>query len=65
MALEKKRQLRKMEFTFTDEKVHPDCHCEYHNVILEDGVEISRSKHREVENHADVMKRLQACELYR
>jgi len=65
MTLEKKRMLRKIEFTLTDDMVHPECHCEYHDIILEDGVEIARSRHREVEKHADVMKKLQSAELYR
>ena len=46
--LEKKRVLRKIEFTFTDDKVHPDCHYAYEDVVIEDGVELIKKTHREV-----------------
>ena len=45
--LEKQRKLRKVEFVFTDDEVNPVSHCEYDIIILEDGVEIARTKERE------------------
>lgn len=46
MALEKKRMLRKVEFTLTDNEVHPVCHCEYQDIVFEDGNELARSTER-------------------
>lgn len=47
MALEKKKNLRKLEFIFTDGEINPVCHCEYEICIIEDSQEIAKSKHRE------------------
>ena len=55
MALEKKRDLRKIEITFTDGKVHEDVHCEFITVVLDDGEEIARKNHRIVDS-LDVVK---------
>ena len=45
--LEKKINLRSVEFVFTDDQVHASCNCEYQIVITEDGKEISRNTFRE------------------
>lgn len=50
MVLEKKSNLRKVEFTFTDGKIHPECICEYNIIIMDDSKQIAQSKHREVKN---------------
>lgn len=56
MALEKKRYLRRVEFTFTDDEVHPQCHHEYVTVILEDGKEVARSNERDVVDSVESMR---------
>ena len=50
MTIEKKRKLRRLEFTFTDGEVHPVCHCAYEDCVVEDGVELMKKNHREVED---------------
>lgn len=64
MALVKKQQLRKMEFVFTEDKVHPTVHCLYNIIIEEDGVEISRMNHRENGTLADMKTALNAAAEY-
>ena len=64
MALEKKKQLRNIEFTFTNGEVHPECHCVYHEVIEEDGMEIAKNVLREVNDSADTLSILNQKEQY-
>ncbi|MDP2652194.1 MAG: hypothetical protein Q8O94_03590 [bacterium] len=64
MALEKARKLRTMEFTFTDGCVHPVCHCEYHDIITDDGVEIARTVHRECSETMSCREQLLAYQRY-
>jgi len=47
MGLEKKRNLRQIEFVFADGKLLPDCHCLYHNLVEEDGKVIAKTNERE------------------
>ena len=53
--LEKKRNLRKIELTFTDDLIHSDCHCVYHDIIEEDGKQIAKTVHRELDDTAKVL----------
>jgi transposase len=46
--LEKKKSLRKIEFTFTDGEVHDYAHAEYITEVIEDGVAIATHKDRNV-----------------
>lgn len=62
--IEKKQILRKLEFTFTEDMVHPECHCAYENQIVEDGQVISRSNHREVKSCDEMKRFLSECECY-
>ena len=55
MTLEKQKKLRKIELIFTEDELNPICHCEFDIIILEDGKEIQRKKHRENED-VDLMK---------
>ena len=48
MALEKKKKLRKIEFTFDNDQMLENCHCEFYICIEEDGKEIAKTKLREV-----------------
>lgn len=64
MALEKKKQLRKMEYVFTEGEVHPTVHCLYHIIIEEDGVEISRTNHRENCKLGDMKSMLNSSKMY-
>jgi len=64
MALKKKKQLRKIELTFTGDLIHPDCHCIYHNVIEEDGKEIAKTIHREVDSVTKVIENLSSRKVY-
>jgi len=48
MVLEKRRELRRMEYTFTDDKLHPVCHCMYQDCIYDDGELVASSNLREV-----------------
>jgi len=62
--LEKKKKLRKIEFTFTDEEVNSVCHCLYEIQILEDGQEISKSNHRENKSCIEMQAFIAGCEIY-
>ena len=62
--LEKFRKLRKIEFTFTDDQVHPDCHYVYDDVVLEDGVELMKKTHREVKPSSDAVGLASAAKTY-
>ena len=62
--LEKQTVLRKLEFTFTEHKVNPECHCAYEIQIVEDGQVISKSNHREVKPMEEMKKFLCECECY-
>jgi hypothetical protein len=64
MTLERKRMLRKIEFTLTDDKIHPECHYEYHDVIIEDGQEIAKNIHREVIPSPDAILEISKKELH-
>ena len=64
MALEKKKNLRRIEFTFTDGEVHPQCHCVYENTIMEDGVELMRKNHREVEDIDQHIEKIKNAKRY-
>ena len=59
MALEKQKKLRKVELIFTDGEVNPVCHCEYEICIMEDGQEISKSRHRENMDVKEAKKMIQ------
>lgn len=41
MALEKQTTIRKIEFVFTDDQIHPEANVLFVDVILEDGIAIS------------------------
>ena len=62
--LEKKLSLRRIEFVFTDDQIHEDCHCEYNLIITENGTEITRQTHREVEKSAYAIKTISAAKTY-
>jgi len=64
MALEKKKKLRRIEITFTDDCVHPECHCVYEIAIEEDGQEIAKRIHREVHKATDIIENLPLKKLY-
>lgn len=64
IMLEKKRVLRNIELTFTDDKLHPECHCIYHDVILEDGIELTKKVYREVRLSNQVKQDLVKKEMY-
>jgi hypothetical protein len=61
--LEKKVNLRKLEFTFSDDMLHKICHFEYAISILEDGQEISRSNHREIKDCEEGKKVVMNCKI--
>ncbi len=65
MTLERKKILRKIEFTLTDDKIHPECHYEYHDVIIEDGQEIAKNIHREVKPCLDCISEISKKEIYK
>lgn len=58
--LQKRKELRKVEFTFTDSKIHPECHVEYNMIITEDDKEIAITKSREVKSLIDVKEIIQS-----
>lgn len=58
MALEKSRDLRKVEFVLTEGKLNPVCHCEYIESIKEDGVELMQKNHRENKDSSKALKML-------
>ena len=62
--LEKKINLRRIEFIFTDDQIHEECHCEYNLIITEDGQEISRQNHRSMEKTADAIGTISAAKTY-
>ena len=62
--LEKKMSLRRVEFIFTDGKIHDDCYCEHEMIISEDGKEISRQTHRYVEKSAETRNMVAVSESY-
>lgn len=64
MTLEKKRVLAKMEFSFTEGKIHQDCHCVYHDVIYEDGVQIAVREIREVSNSDNASTMIQQADKF-
>lgn len=64
MALEKKRVLRRVELTFTDGKLHPECHCVYQDQVLEDGEIIMANNHRETDDAAKYVAELPQKEMY-
>ena len=64
MVLEKIRKLRRMEYTFTDGEVHPNCHMVYEEIIEEDGVEITKTISREVEDAVTQRTDLAARKVY-
>lgn len=63
MTLERKKILRKIEFTLTDDKIHPECHYEYHDIVIENDNEIAKSIHREVKASQDAITELTKKEL--
>ena len=65
MVIEKTRKLRRVEFTFTDEEVHPKCHCAYQDCITEDGNELMKKNHREVEDTDKYIDHLQKAKKYK
>ena len=62
--LEKKRLLKRIEFTFVDDKIHESCHCVYDDCVMEDGVRIAGTNHREAMTSNDVMATLAGYEKY-
>lgn len=64
MTLEKTKELRKVEFIFTNGEVNPVCHCLYNIVIKEDGKEISRTNHRENGAVVDMKTMLNSAKEY-
>lgn len=63
MTLSKEKKLRKMEIIFSDGEINPICHCEYDTIILEDGEEIHRKKHRENMEILDAKRMVQEAKL--
>ena len=64
MAIEKKRVLRRIELTFTNDQVHPDCHMVYYDQIEEDGQVLMKKTHREVSDATSIIADLQNRQLY-
>lgn len=62
--LEKQRNLKRIEFSFADGKILEGCHCVYDDCVIEDGVRIAGTNHREVMPAADVMATLAGYERY-
>ena len=62
--LEKKKKLRRIEITFTDDYVHPDCHCVYEISVEEDGSEIAKRVHREVHKTVNIIEDLLLRKMY-
>lgn len=64
MGLEKKKSLRRIEFTFTDDLIHPNVHVLYEVCVLEDGKLISKTNHREVKSLEEMKKLINDSELF-
>jgi len=62
--IEKTRKLRTMEYTFTDDQIHPVCHCEYINQITEDGLVLATSIHRECCDVDECIAQIQGSKKY-
>lgn len=62
--LEKRRDLRRVEITFTDGKAHPICHCEYKERVFEDGAELMSKSHRETASFDEMLAMLSQAEKY-
>lgn len=58
--LQKRKELRKVELTFTDSKIHPECHVQYNTIIMEDDKEIAVTKSREVKSLKDIKELIQS-----
>lgn len=64
MSLEKKKNLRKVEFTCTNNECHPSAHLQYDIVVLENGREVASSVHRETVARKDALEMVQRMEEY-
>ena len=63
MALEKQKNLRRIEFTFADGMVLEDAHLLYHIEFLEDGKKLSKTNHREVMKVKDALALVDQAEI--